>query len=117
MIIGAKTRRIEPDITVVEISGHLNLGNNLVSIENLIKRLIAEGARKMVVDLGELSYIDSAGIGMLVGCNGQMDGTGGLLRIAGAQGSVAKVFELVHMHRIARLDPDLGAACRSFAAV
>ena len=42
MITESKTRRIEPDITVVEISGRLNLGNSLMSIETSIRRLIDE---------------------------------------------------------------------------
>ena len=116
MIIGTKTRRIEPDITVVEISGHLNLGNNLMAIEGLIKRLIQEGSRKLILDLAALDYIDSAAIGMLVSCNGLMDSTGGQIRMAGARGSVAKVFETVHMQKIARLDADLASACSGLSA-
>jgi anti-anti-sigma factor len=111
MIIGTQTHRIEPDITVVEISGHLNLGNNLVAIEGLIKRLIQEGARKLILDLASLDYVDSAAIGMLVSCNGQMDTAGGQIRMAGVRGSVAKVFDTVHMQKIARLDADLAASC------
>jgi anti-sigma B factor antagonist len=111
MIVGAKTRSVEPDITVVELSGHLNLGNNLISIETLLRRLVTEGSRKMVLDLANLDYIDSAGIGMLVASNGHMDSSGGQLRIAGARGSVAKVFDVVHLERVLRMDADVGSAC------
>jgi len=55
LVTETKTRRIEPDITVVEISEHLNLGNILVSIETSIKRLIEDGVRKLVIDLGGLN--------------------------------------------------------------
>jgi anti-sigma B factor antagonist len=112
---GSKTRQIEPDLTVVELTGHLNLGNELMSVEAAVKRLIQDGARKLVVDLTKLDYIDSAGIGMLVGCNGQMDRAGGKMRVAGAQGSVAKAFGVVHMDRITSLDPDVDTALRSFS--
>jgi anti-sigma B factor antagonist len=106
----SKTRKVEPDLTVVELSGHLNLGNELMSAENALKRLIDEGARKLVIDVSKLEYIDSAGIGMLVACNGQMDRAGGQMRVAGAQGTVAKSFEVVHMDRITSLDADVDAA-------
>ena len=112
----SKTRKVEPDLTVVELSGHLNLGNELMSVENAVKRLIDEGARKLVIDVTRLDYIDSAGIGMLVACNGQMDRAGGKMRVAGAQGTVAKSFEVVHMDRITSLDTDVDAACRSLSA-
>jgi len=107
---GSKIRQVEPDLIVVELSGHLNLGNELMSLESAVKRLIQDGARKLVMDLTKLDYIDSAGIGMLVGCNGQMDRAGGKMRVAGAQGSVAKAFGVVHMDRITSLDADVATA-------
>ncbi len=110
----SKIRQVEPDLTVVELTGHLNLGNELMSVENAVKRVIEEGARKLVIDVAGLDYIDSAGIGMLVACNGQMDRAGGKMRVAGAQGPVAKAFGIVHMDRITSLDPDVESACRNF---
>lgn len=107
-------RQVEPDLTVVELTGHLNLGHELMTIETAVKHLIQEGARKLVIDVTKLDYIDSAGIGMLVGCNGQMDRAGGKMRVAGAQGAVAKAFGIVHMDRITSLDADLDSACRNF---
>jgi len=116
MITESKTRHVEPDITVVEISGRLSLGNALLAIESSINRLIEQGSRKLAVDLAGLTAIDSSGIGVLVSCSGQMERSGGQLRIAGAQGAVAKSFELVHMSRIAALDPDVESCCRHLAA-
>ena len=116
MITESHVRRIEPDITVVEISGRLSLGNILVSVEGSVKRLIEDGARKLIIDLTKLDHIDSAGIGVLVACAGLSEQTGGKLRIAGAHGMVAKSFEIVHMDRIAALDPDLESSCRNLQA-
>jgi anti-sigma B factor antagonist len=113
---GSKIRQVEPDVTVVELSGHLNLGNELMSLEATVKRAIQEGVRKLVFDLTKLDYIDSAGIGMLVGCNGQMDRAGGKMRVAGAHGTVAKAFEVVHMDRIMALDADIETAMKNLAA-
>ena len=113
---GSNIRQVEPDLTVVELTGHLNLGNELMSLETAVKRLIDEGARKLVIDVTRLDYIDSAGIGMLVSCNGQMDRAGGKMRVAGAQGTVAKSFEVVHMDRITSLDADVDAALRNLSA-
>jgi anti-sigma B factor antagonist len=111
-----KIRQIKPDITVVEISGRLTLGNLVLPLEESIRRMIDEGSRKLVVDLTSLSYIDSAGIGMLVGCIKHMDRNHGRLRIEGAQGVVAEAFGTVHLERIAALDADLEASCRQLSA-
>jgi anti-sigma B factor antagonist len=116
MITESKSRRIEPDITVVEISGRLALGNLLGSIENSIKNLIQEGARKLVIDLSRLEYIDSAGIGVLVASSGLMEENGGQLRISGVRGMVAKSFGVVHMDRIVALDSDLESSCNKLSA-
>jgi anti-sigma B factor antagonist len=112
---GSKIRQVEPDRTVVELTGRLNLGNELMTIETAVKRLIEEGARKLVIDVSGVDYIDSAGIGMLVACNGRMEKAGGEMRVAGAQGSVARTFDVVHMDRITSLDPDVDSACRNLS--
>ena len=113
---GSKIRQVEPGLTVVELTGHLHVGNELMTVEASVKGVIDEGARKLVIDVAGLDYIDSAGIGMLVACNGRIEKAGGKMRVSGAQGSVAKTFEVVHMDRITSLDPDLDSACRKLSA-
>jgi len=116
MVTESKTRHVEPDITVVEISGRLGLGNALLGLENSINRLIEDGARKLALDVSGLTAIDSSGIGVLVSCNGLMERSGGQLRIAGAQGAVAKTFETVRLSRIAQIDTDVETCCRHLSS-
>ena len=116
MVTETKTRQIEPDITVIEVPGRLNLGNVLLSLESSIRRMIDDGARKLIVDVSNLTYIDSAGVGVLVGCNGYIRQRDGRLRIVGAQGPVARTFELVHMGLIVPLDADVASSCRHLSA-
>jgi anti-anti-sigma factor len=112
MIAESSTRKIG-DVDVVDISGRLSLGNTLLSIEKSILNLIEQGSRRMVIHVAGLTALDSAGIGMLMQCSGQMEQHHGKLRIAGAQGGVARTFEIVHMGRVAALDADLEAACKA----
>ena len=116
LITETKTHHVEPDITVFEISGRLSLGNLLQSAESAIRGIIDGGARKLAIDLTGLSSIDSSGIGTLVSCGGHIGQLGGQIRLAGAHGPVAKVFEMVHMDRIVPLDVDLASACANFAS-
>jgi anti-sigma B factor antagonist len=115
MITETSTRTIEPDVKVVTISGRLSLGNSLMSVETSIKRMIADGSRKVVIDLSGLDSIDSAGIGTLISCNGDMERSGGQFRVAGAHGMVLRSFETIHMSRVVPLDPDVDSACHSLA--
>jgi anti-anti-sigma factor len=112
MISESVTRKIG-DVDVVDISGRLNLSDALASIETSILDLIDKGSRRLVIHVPALTSIDSAGIGMLMACSGQMAQKHGKLRIAGAQGGVARQFEVVHLDRVAALDADLETACRA----
>jgi anti-anti-sigma factor len=107
MITQTNTRLASPDITVFEIAGRLGLGNTLVSVENSVRALISGGVRKLAVDLTALEFIDSAGMGVLLACNGEMHHAGGEMRVAGAHGLVAKAFGIVHVGAFMKLDPDL----------
>ena len=115
MITDTSISRLDPDITVVRITGRLHLGNLLGSVETSIKKQIAEGARKIVIDLSGLDYIDSAGIGMLVSCFGEMDQAGGKLRIAGASGTVAKAFGITKLERLISFDADVATSATQLA--
>jgi anti-anti-sigma factor len=116
MITECGTRKIG-DVDIVDISGRLNFGNALAEIESSILKLIDEGSRRMVINVPGLTSIDSAGIGMLMGCSGKMEQKQGKLRIAGARGGVARTFETMRMDRVAALDADVDAACRALADV
>jgi anti-sigma B factor antagonist len=104
------------DVTVLEMAGRLHLGNSLSYAENSINRLIDGGARKLVIDLARLDYIDSSGLGMLIYCSGRMEHNGGRMRVAGAGGAVSRVFEIAHADRVLHFDADLELACRNLSA-
>jgi anti-sigma B factor antagonist len=110
-----KTQQIG-DVTVVEMAGRLHLGNSLMYAENAINKLIEGGTRKLVIDLAKLEYLDSSGLGMLIGCSGRIEQAGGRMRVACASGPVAQVFALVHAERILQFDADLESACRNLSA-
>jgi anti-sigma B factor antagonist len=90
-MVETKTQQIG-DVTVVEMSGRLHLGNSLMYAENAINRLIEGGTRKLVIDLARLEHLDSSGLGMLIGCSGRMEQNGGRMRVACAGGPVAQEF-------------------------
>src|SRR5262245_48725921 len=116
MILVVKTRRVEPDVHVVELIGSLRIGHSLSFVETDIRRLIKEGARKVIIDVSRLEYNDSAGMGVFIGVNGEMEQAGGQLRVAGANGMVAKSFSIAHIDRVIPMDASVEAACSSLAS-
>jgi anti-sigma B factor antagonist len=109
MIVEFTTRQVEPDITLVELSGRLTLGNRLTEVEHAIKDCIEKGARKLALDLANLTFMDSAGIGMVMVCAGRIREVGGRMHIVGAQGHVKKVLELTQLHQVIPMVPDLSS--------
>ena len=115
-IPGMTTRRVEPDIDVVELIGSLRIGSTLSWIETDLRRLIKEGSRKLIIDVSRLRYADSAGIGLFITVNGAIEQAGGRLCITGANGELAKSFTIVHIDRVIPMDTTVEAACESFAS-
>jgi anti-anti-sigma factor len=105
-----------PGISVVVLAGQLTQGKAPTEIEYLIMENIRDGARKLVVDLTELTFIDSSGLGMLVTCAGVMKKQGGKLVVAGAAGKVGQMFEITGLKNIVGLYADLPSAVEGFSA-
>ncbi len=111
-----KLRTVEPGITILEISGRLNVGTHLTNTETQISQLIQMGSRKLILDFSKLDYIDSASIGMLTGAHREMLEAGGQIRIAGAQGPAARTLKLIHMEKIMPVDADVATALKALGA-
>ena len=115
MAVHFELREVEPDLTVASLTGQLNLGNRLMEFEHSVKLRITEGARKMVLDLTGLTYIDSAGLGMVATCAGLMAKAGGRMVVVSAGGKITQMFEITRLNRVIELYTDFDAACQSFS--
>jgi anti-sigma B factor antagonist len=116
MILDLSQRHVEPDITVFELRGRLALGNRLSEVEHSIRTELESGCRKLVLDLGGLDFIDSAGLGLLVMCAGLMDQTGGRMCVATGNPRIIELFEITHLERVVNLCADTASACESVGA-
>src|ERR1700761_5058392 len=105
-------RQVRPDITVIELTGHLHAGNTLLSVENALNKVIEVGPKKTVVDLSGLHLIDSSGIGVLVVSSANVRKLGGSFRMAGANGPVANVLEMIGLSQVIPMDPDVDTSIR-----
>jgi anti-sigma B factor antagonist len=54
------------DVTVLDMSGKITIGEGSVSLRTAVRRLLEEGKKRILLNLGGVSYIDSSGIGELV---------------------------------------------------
>lgn len=96
-------RKIEPDITAVELRDRIVGGRESHGLEGKIDELLRT-CKKIIIDISNVYYIDSAGIGLLVGCTGKAKKAGVELRIAGPAPRVRHLFELTAVDRVLKID-------------
>ena len=106
--------RIEPDIVLLQISGRITLGRECQTVEWAVEGLIRDGQRKVVFDLSDLTYIDSAGIGIIVMCCGLMQAAGGELRLASLQPKIAELMRVTKLDTLYHFYPTAAVAAENF---
>jgi anti-sigma B factor antagonist len=102
---------VERQDTYTEVAGEGRL--NMVAapkLKEVISSEIGAGARQIVVDLGKTEFMDSSGLGALIGCLKMARQAGGDLRISNVPAQVLMVLQLTSMDRVLTPYPDSAAA-------
>jgi anti-sigma B factor antagonist len=73
--------RVLGDVTIVECRGRLVLGEESADLRNLVKSVLTE-SKKIVIDLGGVTFIDSSGLGVLAGLFTSAQHAGGSIKLA-----------------------------------
>jgi anti-anti-sigma factor len=110
MVFDMVIHELSPRFIALSFTGRLVLGNRLSYVEHVILKRIRQGYTKVLVDLSELEFIESAGFGMLVVWSGVTEREGGKLAVAGATGQVEHMLELSHLDRFLALYPAVESA-------
>jgi anti-sigma B factor antagonist len=114
MLLQIQEKRIEPDITVVELAGKLALGRESQRIETIVGDLIQAGCLRLILDTSGVDYIDSAGAGLVALSAGKLKEAGGRLIVVAAEGRVLNLLKLTQMSLIVTICPTLDAATEAF---
>jgi len=100
MLLQIVERKIEPDIVVLELAGRLALGRESQKIETMVDAILQQGARKAILDMTAVDYIDSAGLGLLALTAGKMNDEGGKLVVVAPPGRVLRMLQMTQMTAI-----------------
>ena len=73
------------DVTVLDLTGRITLGEGSVALRTTIRRLLDEGKNKILLNMGGVGYIDSSGIGELVSSFTAINKAGGQLKMLSLQ--------------------------------
>jgi len=69
------------DITILDMNGKVTIGEGSVALRSAIRRLLGEGKKKILLNLGNVGYVDSSGIGELVSSFTAVNKEGGSLKL------------------------------------
>ncbi len=94
---------------ILALAGKMMLSES-AAVEEALRRGLAAGKRKFIIDLSGLTHIDSTGIGTFIAGLSQIGATGGAMAMAGATGMVREGFRVTRLDKVFRFFPDVEAA-------
>jgi anti-sigma B factor antagonist len=109
------TTRQVGDVTVVDAVGRITLGEGASTFRDTIRDLAAGGHRKILLNLAEISYIDSSGIGELVSGFTTVANQGGIVKLLNLTKRVQDLLQITKLYTVFEVYDDEAKAVQSFA--
>ena len=110
----AMTTEEKDGITIVVTDDRLD-ALVAATLKDTVKQLAEAGKLKILIDMGQTKFIDSAGCGALVASLRVLIKNQGDMKIARPSQQVQTLFELTRLHRVFEIFDEIDAAARSFA--
>jgi anti-sigma B factor antagonist len=101
-------------VTVVDMSGRITLGEGSVVLRDTIRDLIGKGQKKILLNLGDVTYIDSSGIGELVSAFTAVRREGGELKLLNLTKKVHDLLQITKLYTVFDIKDDEAAAIKAF---
>jgi anti-anti-sigma factor len=92
--------RTQKDITILYPEGKIVLGDGDQELGDAVRQILDHGARKVIINFSQVSYLDSSGIGELVGCYTSIKNQGGDLRICGLNARISSLIRMTSLHSV-----------------
>ena len=103
----------DQSLAVLEIVGRLTMGRDCQEVEWKMEELSKAGKKIVVIDMGQVTFIDSTGLGIFAMCSGKLKTMGGRLLLAAPSPPVENVFKLTNVNTILSIYPTLQEALAS----
>lgn len=93
------TTRDDAGVTILELSGEIDVGQ-APDLRELLIKLLEQNAGRLLVDMSDVVYIDSAGLSVLIAANRRAQSLGGNFALSNPQKPVQQVFRLTRMNKV-----------------
>jgi anti-sigma B factor antagonist len=101
-------------VTIVDLSGRITLGEGSVVLRDTIRDLATKGKTKILLNLGNVTYIDSSGIGELVSAFTTVRNQGGELKLLNLTKKVHDLLQITKLYTVFDIKDDEAAAVQAF---
>ena len=114
MSMKVNTRQVD-GITVLDLSGRITLGEGSVQLRDAVRDLLAKGSKLILLNLADVNYIDSSGIGELVSAYTTVRNQGGELKLLNLTKKVHDLLQITKLYTVFDVKDDEASAIASYA--
>ncbi len=101
-------------VTILDITGRIVLGEEIHALRDAVRSLVAEGKKKIILNLNGVDYLDSSGVGELVGSFTTVRNAGGELKLLNLTQKVNDILHVTKLYTVFDIKDDEFTAVRSF---
>lgn len=102
-------------ITIFDMNGRITLGEDTLAFRSAIGSLVAEGRKMILLNLHDVPYIDSSGLGELVAAFTRVRDSGGELKLLNLSPKIRTLLEITRLYTLFDVQDDETAAIKSFS--
>jgi anti-sigma B factor antagonist len=108
------TRQVD-GVTIMDLSGRITLGEGSVVLRDAVRELLGKGQKRILLNLGNVSYIDSSGIGELVSAYTTVRNQGGELKLLNLTKKVHDLLQITKLYTVFDIKDDEASAVKAFS--
>ncbi len=101
-------------VTVLALQGQITMGEGDIALREAVSDLLETGTRNIIIDLGKVTFIDSFGIGQLIGCFVTVTNQGGLLKLCDLSSRMSSILQITKLNTVFEVYPSEAEAMDSF---
>ena len=110
------TQEIKGDVVVLRLSGQLMGGPDAEAVRDRVAAALAQGFKKLLVDLAEVTWVNSTGLGILISAHIASTQQGGRIVMARVSRRIESIFAITRLSTVFEMHPDESAALQALAA-
>ncbi len=110
------SKRVDGNVTVLSLSGKLMGGPDAEGVRNAIKECLDSGQKDILIDLGDVSWINSTGLGILIASHVTVTNGGGNLKLSRVSKRINQIFMVTKLHTVFETFETEAEAVASFSS-